>query len=129
MLSQVVLTLLNCAETKEVAEAMGGSGYYNEQVFQKAGQLVLQWGMMAEPQARTFARFNEQCGKAQRDARAAAQDLGEAPEEFLDPITSEVMLDPVMLPASRNIVDRDVIVRHLLNEKNVRARGRERRRN
>jgi len=45
-------------------------------------------------------------------------DLGEAPDEFLDPLTSEVMEDPVMLPSSKNIVDRDVIVRHLLNEKN-----------
>jgi ubiquitin conjugation factor E4 B len=33
----------------------------------------------------------------------------DAPEEFLDPFTSEVMNDPVMLPSSKNIVDRSSI--------------------
>jgi hypothetical protein len=38
----------------------------------------------------------------------------DAPDEFLDPITSILMSDPVMLPSSRKIVDRATIARHLL---------------
>lgn len=38
------------------------------------------------------------------------------PDTFLDPIMSTLMLDPVMLPSSRMIVDRSTIARHLLSD-------------
>ena len=118
MLANIVQTLLCFAASQDVAEALGLSGYYNETVFTKAGQLVLQWGMITSAQAEAYFRFNERCGQAQENAKRMERDLGDAPDEFLDPITSEVMVDPVMLPTSKNVVDREVIVRHLLNEKN-----------
>jgi ubiquitin conjugation factor E4 B len=37
------------------------------------------------------------------------------PDEFLDPITQDVMTDPVRLPCG-NIMDRSAILRHLLND-------------
>lgn len=37
--------------------------------------------------------------------------LANAPEEFLDPIMSTLMLDPVILPSSRTTVDRTTIAR------------------
>ena len=40
--------------------------------------------------------------------------LADAPDEFLDPITSTIMEDPVTLPTSGNVVDRAVIARHIL---------------
>jgi ubiquitin conjugation factor E4 B len=39
----------------------------------------------------------------------------DAPEEFLDPFTSEIMNDPVILPSSKNIVDRSSIGNYNLN--------------
>lgn len=38
----------------------------------------------------------------------------DAPDDYLDPITSTLMVDPVMLPTSRKIMDRSTIARHLL---------------
>lgn len=38
----------------------------------------------------------------------------DAPDDYLDPITSTLMIEPVMLPSSRQIVDRATIARHLL---------------
>ena len=38
------------------------------------------------------------------------------PAEYLDPIMSCIMKEPVMLPQSRIIVDKGVIKRHLLND-------------
>ncbi|CAF4502144.1 unnamed protein product, partial [Rotaria sp. Silwood2] len=40
----------------------------------------------------------------------------DAPDEYLDPITSTLMVDPVMLPSSRQIIDRSTIARHLLSD-------------
>ncbi len=44
----------------------------------------------------------------------------DAPDEFLDPIMSTIMRDPVMLPTSGNIVDRSTITQHLLNDETGR---------
>ena len=40
--------------------------------------------------------------------------LIEAPEDLLDPVTSELMRDPVILPTSGTTMDRANITRHLL---------------
>ncbi|XP_062894645.1 ubiquitin conjugation factor E4 A isoform X2 [Mobula hypostoma] len=40
----------------------------------------------------------------------------DAPDEFLDPIMSTLMTDPVLLPSSRVTVDRSTIARHLLSD-------------
>ena len=39
----------------------------------------------------------------------------EPPENFIDPITYTLINDPVILPSSKMIVDRTVIVKHLIN--------------
>ena len=38
----------------------------------------------------------------------------DAPDEFLDTIMSHLMVDPVILPSSKKVVDRSTISRHLL---------------
>lgn len=40
--------------------------------------------------------------------------IGEIPEEFVDPIMSSVMKDPVLLPTSGMVVDRTTILKHFL---------------
>jgi len=40
----------------------------------------------------------------------------DAPEEFFDPITTLLMEDPVLLPSSKNIIDRNTILTHLLSD-------------
>lgn len=40
--------------------------------------------------------------------------LSEAPENFLDPIMSTLMIDPVILPSSKMNVDRSTIARYIL---------------
>ena len=42
--------------------------------------------------------------------------MADAPDEFLDPLLSTLMRDPVRLPTSGNIVDRSTIAQHLLND-------------
>lgn len=42
-------------------------------------------------------------------------DFGDAPEEYRDPLMDTLMIDPVCLPTSGKIMDRSIILRHLLN--------------
>lgn len=44
--------------------------------------------------------------------------FADAPDEFLDPIMSHLMKDPVRLPNSGQIVDRPTIARHILSDQN-----------
>ncbi|KAF9241107.1 ubiquitin elongating factor core-domain-containing protein [Melanogaster broomeanus] len=46
----------------------------------------------------------------------AEEDLGEIPDEFLDPLMFTLMRDPVTLPSSRAVVDRSTIKSHLLSD-------------
>ena len=39
-----------------------------------------------------------------------------APDEFIDPIMSCIMMNPVILPSSKVTVDRSTIARHLLSD-------------
>ena len=41
-----------------------------------------------------------------------------APDEYLDALLSEIMIDPVKLPESGMVVDRITIKKHLANDKN-----------
>lgn len=51
--------------------------------------------------------------EAQQEAEEQALEE-EAPEEFLDPIMGSLMVDPVRLPSSGQVVDRSTIARHIL---------------
>ena len=43
-------------------------------------------------------------------------DLGEIPDEYTDPLMATLMEDPVILPISRQVVDRSTIMSHLLSD-------------
>ena len=55
--------------------------------------------------------FVQEIAAQQKEDDAVYDD---APDEYLDPITSTLLVDPVMLPSSRQIIDRATIARHLL---------------
>jgi len=46
----------------------------------------------------------------------AKKDNVEPPDEFLDPISCTLMMDPVRLPSSGQVVDKSIISRHLLSD-------------
>lgn len=51
-----------------------------------------------------------------QDSKALMDVLGDIPENFLDPISFDLINDPVKLPSSGIIMDRKVIKQHLLND-------------
>lgn len=57
----------------------------------------------------------QQEAESEKEQEAEEQALEEeAPEEYLDPIMGSLMVDPVRLPSSGQIVDRSTIARHIL---------------
>lgn len=53
---------------------------------------------------------------AEKDILINTIDYSDAPEEFIDQISAELMTDPVKLPTSGQILDRSTIEQHLLSD-------------
>lgn len=63
-----------------------------------------------------IADFALKVGEMEKEEKENQKALEDAPEEFLDPIMSTLMIDPVILPSSKVTVDRTTIARHLLSD-------------
>ncbi|XP_054651097.1 ubiquitin conjugation factor E4 A [Dunckerocampus dactyliophorus] len=71
----------------------------------KPGDMIVAFGLLAD-------KIKSHADRQQQEEETYA----DAPEEFLDPIMSTLMLDPVLLPSSNVTVDRSTIARHLLSD-------------
>ncbi|XP_011405143.2 PREDICTED: ubiquitin conjugation factor E4 A-like [Amphimedon queenslandica] len=65
-----------------------------------------------------LVRMRHIVAKYQAEMDAEEKLTSDAPDEFLDPLMGTIMNDPVTLPTSGNVVDRTVIMRHLLSDQN-----------
>lgn len=63
-----------------------------------------------------FMKLVETLKDLYKDMKSKEISYDDAPEEFLDPITTLLMDDPVKLPSSKAIVDRNTIEKHLLSD-------------
>lgn len=63
-----------------------------------------------------FTNLAEQIKSLADRQQQEEETFADAPDDFLDPIMSTVMSDPVILPSSRVTVDRSTIARHLLSD-------------
>uniref|UniRef100_A0A672ZQ52 Ubiquitin conjugation factor E4 A n=1 Tax=Sphaeramia orbicularis TaxID=375764 RepID=A0A672ZQ52_9TELE len=71
----------------------------------KPGNMIVAFGLLAD-------KIKSHADRQQQEEET----YSDAPDEFLDPIMSTLMLDPVLLPSSNVTVDRSTIARHLLSD-------------
>jgi ubiquitin conjugation factor E4 B len=71
----------------------------------KSPEEIARWDELVEKFAQTFKEDQE-----------AEEDLGDIPDDFLDPLMATLMEDPVILPSSKNVIDRSTIRSHLLSD-------------
>ncbi|XP_077985047.1 ubiquitin conjugation factor E4 A-like [Glandiceps talaboti] len=87
---------------------------YNDKLFPSAIRVLTKIGRPELIQeVEKFAKTVKACAIQQEREEEI---LGDIPEEFLDPIMSTLMTDPVILPTSNHTVDRTTIARHLLSD-------------
>ncbi|XP_061368326.1 probable ubiquitin conjugation factor E4 [Gastrolobium bilobum] len=111
-------------DTKSVfpAAITKDSQSYNDKVFFAAANvlnnIIIDDGY--ERIIREFIRLGAKVRVAALEAEAMYTEatLGEIPNEFIDPLKGTLMKDPVLLPASKMIIDRSVILGHLLSDQN-----------
>mmetsp|Transcript_49777 Transcript_49777/g.131988 ORF Transcript_49777/g.131988 Transcript_49777/m.131988 type:complete len:1009 (-) Transcript_49777:159-3185(-) len=87
---------------------------YRPKTFQKALQILRRENMIGRDMLADFERFVQELN-ALATAQEAALAAVDIPDNYLDPIMSDIMEDPVLLPTSNTIMDRKVIERHIMS--------------
>jgi hypothetical protein len=110
---KVYINFNSCSAFIEAVSRDGRS--YSPELFLQAEGVLLKIGSNHE----RIGSLQELASKVK--ASAASQEADEslyadAPEHYLDAIMSVLMKDPVKLPSSGQIVDRQTIARHLLSD-------------
>eukprot|EP00924_Labyrinthula_sp_SR-Ha-C_P007687 snap_masked-scaffold_28-processed-gene-0.16-mRNA-1 protein AED:0.29 eAED:0.30 QI:0/-1/0/1/-1/1/1/0/1028 len=126
LLCKIVETLLRFIEKggQDFKRAIAECGFYQFDVLERAAVHVLRYGsgyilLKGGPKEvhEKFEKYNKEIQNIMQEMEQMDIERGEAPDEFLDPLLLEVMSDPVRLPTSGKVIDRQVILQHLLNDK------------
>lgn len=100
-----------------VRSVAGDERSFSPQLFENCVGIMRRTGMSGDA-IESFTKLSESIigtgGKGEQgDMFVEEQDI---PDEYLDPILFNLMVDPVRLPASHMVVDRSTIQAHLLND-------------
>jgi len=116
LLSDVIQVYLNLSDQPLFVQAVAGDGRsYSKELFKSASEICRWRGIKSQTEIVQLQTFADKVEKA-KEALEAEEDLGELPDEFLDPLMFTVMRDPVCLPSSKTILDRATIKSHLLSD-------------
>jgi len=107
---------LNLSEQGEFVRAVAGDGRsYSKELFQRAASIASKRVLKSDTEIEKLLLFVTKVEEMKATVEAE-EDLGEIPDEFLDPLMYTLMRDPVTLPSSRTVIDRATIKSHLLSD-------------
>ncbi|XP_031636588.1 ubiquitin conjugation factor E4 A [Contarinia nasturtii] len=109
---QIYINLDQCAGFRLAVVSDGRS--YSSNLFEYAQNVLVKiGGGQLVGEISDFAGKVSQMEEQEKENQKALED---APDDFLDPIMSTLMTDPVILPSSKVTCDRTTIARHLLSD-------------
>ena len=119
MLGQIATLYLNLfdadAEGAFVNAIVADGRSYRHEVLVEAALILKQLGTKSVGEISKFELLAEKCRVTHLAAEEEEADLGDIPDEYIDPIMCTLMTDPVLLPSGDNM-DRANITRHLLTD-------------
>ena len=117
LLSEIVDVYLNLSNKQNFILAVARDGRsYSPKNFAAAREIMVSKVLKSPEQVAKWDRLVMKFAQARQDDQEAEDDLGEIPDEFLDPLMFTLMDDPVILPTSKNVIDRSTIRSHLLSD-------------
>lgn len=117
LLSAIVGIFLNMSQHTDFILAVVRDGRsYKKENFDRTCSILQKFSMRSSQDIEQLVDFVAKVEKRKTEYQQDEDDLGEVPDEYLDPLIGELMRDPVMLPTSKTIIDRGTIKRHLLND-------------
>ncbi|KAL4964751.1 ubiquitin-ubiquitin ligase UFD2 [Aspergillus stella-maris] len=117
LLSEIVDVYLNLMGRQSFITAVARDGRsYKPANFEKAAEILRKWSLKGPDELKRWDLLRSKVQAAKAEDEQAEEDLGEIPDEYLDPLMYTLMEDPVILPASRMSIDRSTIRSHLLSD-------------
>ncbi|KAL1494534.1 hypothetical protein ABEB36_010117 [Hypothenemus hampei] len=114
LLSQLIDIYLHL-DCDKFAEALASDERsFSKQLFIDAAALMERVAIKTAIESEQFRELAEKAWRVYERNQKSDEWLEEAPDEFKDPLMDTLMTDPVLLPSGQ-IMDRSVIMRHLLN--------------
>ncbi|KAI0365724.1 ubiquitin conjugation factor E4 [Pilatotrama ljubarskyi] len=116
LLSDILQVYLNLSDQGEFARAVAADERsYRKELFEQAAGIARRKMLKSEDEIEKLRLFVVKVEETKATLQAE-EDLGDVPDEFLDPLMYTLMRDPVTLPSSRVVVDRSTIKSHLLSD-------------
>lgn len=117
LLSGIVDIFLNMSKHNDFVLAVARDGRsYKKANFERTAAIMRRFSLQGSDDIEKLERFVDNVEIRKQEYEQNEEDLGDIPDEFLDPLIGELMQDPVILPTSKTIIDRSTIKRHLLND-------------
>jgi len=117
MLAEVTDVYLNLQNKQSFIEAVATDGRcYSAQYWDEAHRTLARFALKSPEQLREWEQMGGRIAIAKEQIDMEEADLGELPNEYEDPLMATLMEDPVILPISKQVVDRSTIRSHLLSD-------------
>lgn len=117
LLRQVLSVFLNLAGRQEFVQAIAKDGRsYSKEVFLKAASISERFMLKSPTEVEALKGMVDQIETFRQMEADDEEELGEIPDDFLDPLMATLMKDPVILPSSKTIVDMSTIKQHFLSD-------------
>ena len=117
LLSEFVDIYLNLSVSESFIEAVARDGRsYKPSNFDAATRILTRHALKSSEEIARWETLKNRFKIAKEVDDQDEEDLGDAPDEYLDPIMASLMHDPVTLPTSKVTVDRSTIMSHLLSD-------------
>ncbi|WRT66506.1 uncharacterized protein IL334_003465 [Kwoniella shivajii] len=115
LLGAIAQIYLNLGNESEFIRAVANDGRsYSKELFEKFARLLKNRAIMTDAEVAEVVSFTQKVEDMK--ATIEMEDEREIPDEFLDPLLSTLMKDPVILPVSRVVIDRGTIRTVLLSK-------------
>ncbi len=117
LLAEFVDIYLNLGGSARFIEAVARDGRsYKPANFDNASRILERFSLKSREELAAWQNLKDRFKRAKEIDDQAEEDLGEIPDEFLDPLMFSLMEDPVILPMSKQTIDRSTIRSHLLSD-------------
>ncbi|GAA6034754.1 hypothetical protein JCM8097_001153 [Rhodosporidiobolus ruineniae] len=116
LLTDVLDIFLQLGRFDEFQAAVAKDGRsYSAELFARAARIARKTSIKTEDELKQLEGFVVKV-EAAKAAEEEDEAMGDVPDEFLDPLTYDLMRDPVLLPSSKTVVDRSTIKQHYLSD-------------
>ena len=117
LLSDLTSIYLNLKDKTNFHHAIARDGRsYKPFNFENAARILTNSALKSPKELKEWNELAAVIAKVKEEMEEEDLELGEPPDEFVDPLLATIMEDPVILPMSRTVIDRSTIRQHLLSD-------------